>query len=127
TACGGSAGEGSSMATEAERLALTSAGSATESVEVAAAPDGAFDLDVVEVELRKLLHGYRFALQYASDMPSLGRSAVSQGHSRWGTRFWTRVYVETHIRKQLLAIGECLRLRLLDTTDADETSRLRAL
>jgi hypothetical protein len=74
------------------------------------------------------LRGYRFALQYASDMPSLGRSAVSPGRlPRFGSRFWTRVYVETHVRKQLLAIGGCLRLWLLDSTHADQTARLRAL
>lgn len=37
------------------------------------------------------------------------------------------MYVETHVRKQLLAIGGCLRLWLLDSTDADQTARLRAL
>lgn len=113
------------MATEADRPALASAGSADGSETAAGALDGGIDLDVVELELRKLLRGYRFALRYASDMPSVGRSAVSHGRPRWGSRFWTRVYVETHVRKQLLAIGDCLRL--LDTTDAEETARLKAL
>jgi hypothetical protein len=105
------------------------------------------DLEVVERELRELLRGYGHALQYAADMPWLGRSLVKRGRPlprfRWrfgnrayveivvrprlGSRFWTRVYVETHVRKQLGAITECLRLRLLDATSAEQTARLKAL
>ncbi len=114
------------MATEADRAASASVASAR-GIKTVAAADGGIDLDVVERELRKLLRAYRFALQYASDMPSLGRSAVLPGRPRFGSRFWTRVYVETHVRKQLHAIGDCLRLWLLDSTDADQTARLRAL
>jgi hypothetical protein len=115
------------MPTEADRAASASAATAA-GRGTAAASDGDRNLDVVELELRKLLRGYRFALQYASDMPWLGRSAVSPDRlPSFGARFWTRVYVETHVRKQLLAIGDCLRLRLLGSTDADETGRLKAL
>jgi hypothetical protein len=114
------------MATDADRAASASEASAVGIKTVAADED--IDLDVVERELRKLLRGYRFALQYASDMPALGRSAVEPGRlPRFGSRFWTRVYVETHVRKQLLAIADCLRIWLLDSTDADQTARLRVL
>ncbi len=118
----------------------TEADPAVSASPAAAESDGDIDLDVVELELRGLLRGYRSALEYASDMPSFGPSKVSvprtpaevsssEGSSRlrFGSRFWTRVYVETHVRKRLLAIGDCLRLRLLDTTNADETARLTAL
>jgi hypothetical protein len=114
------------MATDADRAASASEASAV-GIKTVAAAEGGIDLDVVERELRKLLRAYRFALQYASDMPSLGRSAVKPGLPRFGSRFWTRVYVQTHVRKQLLAIGDCLRLSLLDSTDADQTARLNAL
>jgi hypothetical protein len=126
------------MATEAKGRRVAPAASAAGIGTAAAARDSAIDLAHVERELRKLLHGYRFALQYASDMPWLGCSAVSVDPAnprqlrlvsrwRWGSRFWTRVYVETHVRKQLRAIGECIRLRLLDTEDADNSARLKAL
>jgi len=75
--------------------------------------DSAVDLAEVERAVRELLGRYRIALEFASDMPMLGRSRMSRGRPRWGSRFFTRVYVETHVRKQLKAIRECLRLTRL--------------
>jgi hypothetical protein len=94
------------------------------------------DLEAVESAVLELLLCYRIALQFASDMPMLGRSAISSEppkrsdwwRSRWGSRFFTKVYVETHVRKQLRAIGACLRLELLGSAPGlDRTERIAAL
>jgi hypothetical protein len=116
-----------SWTTEPDRPGIVPAGSAVEVGTSAAVPDVGVDVDEVEAAVRALLLAYRSALQYASDMPSLGRSPVSVGRPRWGSRFWTRVYVETHVRKQLQAIGDCLRLMLLGASDGEEKARLKAL
>lgn len=86
------------------------------------------DLDVVEAALRKLLGSYRIALQYAADMPLLGRSeAEERMFGRWGSRLFTRVYVETHVRKQLQAIRDCLRLERLGRQENADKERIEAL
>lgn len=79
------------------------------------------NLDEVESAVRELLRGYRSALQYAADMPLLGRAAVKTGwpRTRWGSRLYTRAYVETHVRKQLQALRDCLRLELMGAPEAD--------
>lgn len=115
------------MTTEPDRPRVVPAGSTVGARTSAAVPDVGVDVDEVEAAVRALLLAYRSALQYASDMPSLGRSPVSVGWPRWGSRFWTRVYVETHVRKQLQAIGDCLRLTLLGASDGEEKTRLKAL
>ena len=86
------------------------------------------DLDDVESTLRKLLRSYRIALQFAADMPLLGRSVV-EGRTlrRWGSRPFTRVYVETHVRKHLQAIRDCLRLERLGRQEDAEKERIAAL
>jgi hypothetical protein len=73
------------------------------------------NLDEVERAVRELLRSYRGALQYAAEMPLLGRSAAKPGwpRTRWGSRPYTRAYVETHVRKQLQALRDCLRLELM--------------
>lgn len=83
----------------------------------------------VERALVELLRGYRAALKFAADMPVLGRCAVSGSGLgwRWGARFFTRLYVETHVRKHLLAIRSQLRLELLATTAPEEQERIRSL
>lgn len=102
------------------------------------------DLEAVESAVLELLRHYRIALQFASDMPLLGRSAISvlvmesaeepkfnpasSWHARWGSRPLTRVYLETHVRRQLQAIGDCLRLELIGSApELDETKRIAAL
>jgi hypothetical protein len=81
----------------------------------------------VEGAVRALLRGYSIALQYAANMPALGRSEVSEGSRRWGSRFFTTVYLETHVRKQLGGIQKGLRLRRLEATGTDEATSLGAL
>ena len=63
------------------------------------------DLDDVESTLRKLLRSYRIALQFAADMPLLGRSVV-EGRTlrRWGSRPFTRAF-------RWVPIGACERLQ----------------
>jgi hypothetical protein len=80
------------------------------------------EIDLAEVEraVWKLLRSYRIALQYASDMPMLGRSEMVERPRRWGSRFYARVYVETHVRKQLQAIRDCLRLIRLEAVGPEE-------
>ncbi len=78
----------------------------------------------VERAVLELLRQYRIALQYAADMPILGRSTVNEGwpRSRWGSRPYTSAYVETHVRKQLQAIRACLRLELMGAAEAEAKS-----
>jgi len=61
-------------------------------------------------------------------MPMLGRSEVNGSRwRRWGSRFYTRLYVETHVRKQLQAIRDCLRLERLGRTAEEENERIASL
>jgi hypothetical protein len=84
-------------------------------------PGSSINLDEIESAVRELLRRYRSALQYGADMPLLGRSAAKTGRprTRWGSRLYTRAYVETHVRKQLQAIRDCLRLELMGAPEAD--------
>jgi hypothetical protein len=86
---------------------------------------------VAEVEgaLVELLRRYKGALKFAVDMPVLGRCEVSGVgfRWRWGARFYTRLYVETHVRKHLQAIRSRLRLELLGTTAPEERDQIAAL
>jgi hypothetical protein len=86
---------------------------------------------VAEVEraLVELLRCYKGALKFAVDMPVLGRCEVSGARFRWrwGARFYTRLYVETHVRKHLQAIRSRLRLELLGTTTPEEREQIQAL
>jgi hypothetical protein len=83
----------------------------------------------VERALVELLGCYKGALRYAVDMPALGRSKVSGAAFpwRWGARFYTRLYVETHMRKHLQAIQSRLRLELLGTTAPAAAEQLEAM
>jgi hypothetical protein len=86
------------------------------------------DLAKVESATRELLRQYRTALQYVTDMPLLGPSPVTgKRWRRWGSRFYTRVYLETHVRKQLRAVSDCLRLELLGREEENEKQRIVAL
>jgi hypothetical protein len=85
---------------------------------------------VAEVErpLVDLLVSYKDALKFAVDMPVLGRCEVSGGRfRRWGARFYTRLYVETHVRKHLQAIRSRLRLELMGTTAPKDRDQVMAL
>jgi hypothetical protein len=85
----------------------------------------------VEPPLRDLLLGYARALQFAWDMPVLGRARVAwnddKTSARWGSRWLTRLYLETHVRKQLRAIRICLKLELLGSTIAETREQMRSL
>jgi hypothetical protein len=83
----------------------------------------------VESALVDLLRCYREALKFAIDMPVLGRCEVSGPgfRWRWGARFSTRLYVETHVRKHLQAIRSQLRLELLATTAPAERDQITSL
>jgi hypothetical protein len=70
-------------------------------------------------------------------MPALARSKVTEDarppaperrqRPRFGSRYFTRVYVETHVRRQLGAIRERLRLARLDAGQTDDAPRIAAL
>ncbi len=83
----------------------------------------------VERAVVELLRCYKVALKFAVDMPVVGRCKVSGGRFRWrlGARFYTRLYVETHVRKHLHAIRSRLKLELLGTTDPEDRERITAL
>ena len=86
------------------------------------------DLGKVESALNDLLGSYRTALQFAADIPLLGHSEATERRlPRWGSRPFTRVYVETHVRKHLQAIRDCLRLERLGRQGKDEIERIKAL
>ena len=88
----------------------------------------ALDLEQTEAAVRELLRSYRLALQYASDLPLVGRSAIAgRRRGRWGSRFLARVYAETHVRRQLGAIGTCLQLELVGAAEPGEAERIAAL
>jgi hypothetical protein len=86
---------------------------------------------VAEVEraLVELLRCYKGALKFAVDMPVFGRCEVSGARFRWrwGARFYTRLYVETHVRKHLQAIRSRLQLELLGTTEPKDRDQVMAL
>jgi hypothetical protein len=73
-----------------------------------------------------LLTGYRDALRFIDELPLLGRvpTARSQGRDRhvWASRLLTRIYVQTHIRKQLIAIIRRLEVEEL-TVETDEATK----
>lgn len=96
---------------------------------LARSEDADVRLDDVESAVAELLRRYKRALKFAADMPFLGRSLVSGAGSRWrwGSRLFTRLYVETHVRKRLQAIRACLRVELLGTTAPDDRARIEAL
>src|SRR6266508_103831 len=83
----------------------------------------------VERAVVELLRCYKVALKFAVDMPVVGRCKVSGGRFRWrlGARFYTRLYVETHVRKHLHAIRSRRKLELLGTTDPEERDQITAL
>jgi hypothetical protein len=91
----------------------------------------ASEVPLAEVEraLVELLGCYKGALKFAVDMPVFGRCAVSGARFRWrwGARFYTRLYVETHVRKHLQAIRSRLRLELLGTTEPKDRDQVMAL
>jgi len=67
-------------------------------------------------------------------MPLIGRSRVKQrwfgrwgSHGRWGSRLLTCVYVETHVRKQLQAIRNCLRLEFAGRAEDADRQWITAL
>jgi hypothetical protein len=99
------------------------------------------DVERVEIALMKLLRSYKIALQYASDMPMLGRSPTKDGGGNWeipwllytpficspyrglvGSRFLTKAYAESHVHKQLQAIRGCLRLERLGASEEVATA-----
>lgn len=91
------------------------------------APTGSdIALAMVEASVAELLHAYKRALKFAADMPLLGRCKVLGGW-RWGSRFFTKLYVDVHVRRQLQAIRSCLTMELLGTTAGEERKRIIAL
>lgn len=76
--------------------------------------------------MAELLRAYKRALKFAADMPLLGRCKVLGGW-RWGSRFFTKLYVEQHVRRELQTIRSCLTMELLGTTAAEERKRIVAL
>jgi hypothetical protein len=107
----------------------------------------AVSLDAVEATVADLLAADKRVLKLAADLPFLFRVPVSVGGKetrfwsdftprrfrslalkhRWGSRLLTRLYVETHVRRQLDALRRCLRLELLGTTAEDDRARLEAM
>jgi hypothetical protein len=79
----------------------------------------------VEASVAELLHAYKRALKFAANMPLLGRCKVFGGW-RWGSRFFTKLYVEVHVRRELQTIRSCLTMELLGTTEAEERQRIVA-
>lgn len=104
----------------------------------------------VEQALAELLRCYQGALKFAANMPALGRCEVSGAQVldvtvpgakvrvatkesdplvpwRWAARFYTRLYVETHVRKHLQTILAQLRLELLGMTASKDRDQVVAL
>ena len=83
-------------------------------------------LATVEASVAELLGAYMRALKFAANMPPLGRCKVLGGW-RWGSRFFTKLYVEVHVRRQLQTIRSCLALELFGTAVAEERQRIVTL
>jgi hypothetical protein len=104
----------------------------------------------VEQALAELLRCYQGALKFAANMPAFGRCQVSGAKVldvtvpgakvrvekeesdplvpwRWAARFYTRLYVETHVRKHLQTILAQLRLELLGMTASKDRDQVVAL
>ncbi len=83
----------------------------------------------LETALRRLLAAYGGALQFASEMPFLGRYQATDERGkhkrRWGSRFWTLLYAQNHVRAQLSRIVEVLNLELLATHEEQFATGLR--
>jgi hypothetical protein len=62
-------------------------------------------------------------------MPVLGRSKISGTRSgrRLGSRFFTRVYVETHVRDRLETIRRCLQLERMAMPSAGQEDAIKRL
>lgn len=116
------------------------------SAQVAALP-AAVSVDEVERAVNALLASDKHVLKAAADLPFFFRLPVTVDgkatrfwggfapnrfralaiRHRWGSRPLTRLYVETHVRRQLHALRACLLLELLGTTDEDDRVRLQAI
>ena len=83
-------------------------------------------LATVEASLAELLRAYKRALKFAANMPLLGRCKVLGGW-RWASRFFTKLYVEVHVRRQLQTIRSCLAIELFGTAAAEERQRIVTL
>jgi hypothetical protein len=129
-------------------MATTTAGAATAptsktSTQAPMTPDG-ISLGAVEEAVMELLRSDRRALKLAADLPLIFRVPVTvNGTSarfggrfetrrfpalavkgRWGSRWLTRLYVETHVRRQLEALRASLRLERLGTALAEDRARI---
>lgn len=100
-----------------------------------------------EAALDRLLQSYSAALKTAGDLPAVGRCRVWVGEARvdeldepvppdgaglrhgwrWVARFPTRLYVETHVRRQLRHLARCLDDELLAVLPANGEDRLAEL
>ena len=85
---------------------------------VSAEPDRSVE---IENSVYRLLDAYSGSLRFARELPLLGRCRVSGGRSstRWVTRFWTLLYVQTHIRSQIRRLIEAVDLELLARRPAE--------
>lgn len=100
-----------------------------------------------EAALDRLLQSYSAALKTAGDLPAVGRCRVWVGDARideldepvppdgaglrrgwrWVARFPTRLYVETHVRRQLRHLSRCLDDELLAVLPSEGEDRLAEL
>jgi hypothetical protein len=87
----------------------------------------------IEAALTRLLQSYGAALRFAGDLPAIGRCRVEvtlrtaaheveqepaedaqvRESTRWVARLPTRLYVETHVKRQLRHLARCLDDELL--------------
>ena len=91
-------------------------------------------LDAVEARVAELLRADKRALKLAAELPVIWRIPVTVTEAiffsfkhRWAARWTTRLYVETHVRRQLEAFRACLRLEFLGTTAPEDRDRIAAL
>ena len=82
----------------------------------------------IESAVYRLLDAYSGSVRFARELPVLGRCRVSGGRSstRWVARFWTLLYVQTHIRSSIRRLIETVDNELLALRPA-EASGLREL
>jgi hypothetical protein len=82
------------------------------------------------------MRGYRDALRFAARMPFVGRYEVralpneasdepTDAGRRWASQFFTKLYLELHVRKRIETIQSALNREMLGGT-SDERERLSA-
>jgi hypothetical protein len=87
------------------------------------------DVKRFENALVRLLRAYTEALAFATNLPAVGLCRVDRGAVKWRlcSRFFTELYVQTHIQDRLGTILRTLELEILAAPAESQAKRLSEL